>query len=330
MSWPDRAPLADHFSATSDAGGQDDQSHEVRHDAGRRHRLYVQRLQAGRATPCTQTPISRNGIPFGGRSSTTALDGHLGESPRARPLSRWVWCDLPLLQRSSGRIVVEGSRSGEADGRADNRDGPVRVTETSAHVAFVKRNEAAPISPGVGSGPLIRGIISQNVVGDSSPGGISTHSSRWYLPFLWIVFIPLVTVPSTAAITDRIAYGLPGACQLTPGFFGATAECPQATILLMLTPGLLNLVPALWLRSHHSKMRLAASWASTLGAVRLIVPAAAVLTSASGASISQSVGPFGGWTGFPNAGYGPAFTSISLMLWLATLPALWIVSRART
>ena len=37
MSWPDRARLSDHFSATSDAGGEADQSHEVRHATGRRH-----------------------------------------------------------------------------------------------------------------------------------------------------------------------------------------------------------------------------------------------------------------------------------------------------
>ena len=54
MSWPDRARLSDHFSATSEAGGEADQSHEVRHGAGRRHRLQIQRLQAGRVTPCTQ------------------------------------------------------------------------------------------------------------------------------------------------------------------------------------------------------------------------------------------------------------------------------------
>jgi len=51
MSRPDRARLADHFSATSHAGGEADQSHEVRHAARPRHRLQIQRLQAGRVTP---------------------------------------------------------------------------------------------------------------------------------------------------------------------------------------------------------------------------------------------------------------------------------------
>jgi hypothetical protein len=51
MSWPEGGPVADHhFSATSQAGGQADQSHEVRHGARHRHRPQIQRLQAGRVT----------------------------------------------------------------------------------------------------------------------------------------------------------------------------------------------------------------------------------------------------------------------------------------
>ncbi len=61
MSWRDRGRVADHFSATGHAGGEADQSHEVRHAAGRRHRLQIQRLQAGRVTPCTQTSRSAEG-----------------------------------------------------------------------------------------------------------------------------------------------------------------------------------------------------------------------------------------------------------------------------
>jgi hypothetical protein len=58
MSWRDRGRIADHFSATSHAGGEADQNHEVRQAAGRGHRLQIQRLQAGRVTPCTQTSRS--------------------------------------------------------------------------------------------------------------------------------------------------------------------------------------------------------------------------------------------------------------------------------
>jgi hypothetical protein len=51
MSWPEGGRVfADHLSATSQAGGQADQSHEVRHAARHRHRPYIQRLQAGRVT----------------------------------------------------------------------------------------------------------------------------------------------------------------------------------------------------------------------------------------------------------------------------------------
>src|SRR2546430_10592239 len=61
MSWRDRGRVADHFSATGYAGGEADQGHKVRHAAGRRHRLQIQRLQAGRVTPCTQTSRSAEG-----------------------------------------------------------------------------------------------------------------------------------------------------------------------------------------------------------------------------------------------------------------------------
>ncbi len=61
MSWLGRGRVAHHFSATSQAGGQADQSHDVRHAAGRRHRLQRQRLQAGRVTPCTKTSRSAEG-----------------------------------------------------------------------------------------------------------------------------------------------------------------------------------------------------------------------------------------------------------------------------
>jgi hypothetical protein len=61
MSWPDRARLSDHFSATSQARREADQSQEVRHGTGRRHRLQVQRLQAGRVTPCAQMGATLRG-----------------------------------------------------------------------------------------------------------------------------------------------------------------------------------------------------------------------------------------------------------------------------
>jgi hypothetical protein len=147
----------------------------------------------------------------------------------------------------------------------------------------------------------------------------------WYWPLVWIALVPIVTIPLTAVMTDRIAFGIRGACEVIPSFFGAYANCPGGVILLMLTPGLLNLVPLLWLRSVHRKTRAAATWASSLGALRLLVPAIAVLVSPAGASVS------GGfmWTGFPNAGYGPSFELISLGLWLTTFPVIWTVGRGR-
>ena len=55
-----RRPVAHHFSATSEAGGQANQCHEVRSALRHCHRPQVQRLQAGRVTPC-----ARQGRPVG-------------------------------------------------------------------------------------------------------------------------------------------------------------------------------------------------------------------------------------------------------------------------
>jgi hypothetical protein len=158
---------------------------------------------------------------------------------------------------------------------------------------------------------------SSSTVVKPSPDG------RWHWLFVWITFIPVVTIPVTAVLTDRIAYGIPGACQVTPGFFGAVPECPRTAILLMLTPGLLNLVPLWWLLSRDPKTRLAALAAGSLGLLRLVVPATAVLASQDGA---QTIGSFL-WTGFPNAGYGPPFALLGIALWLATFPTWFIVAR---
>ena len=60
--------MADHSSATSHAGGEADQSHEVRHAADRRHRLLTQRLQADLVTPCTQS-VRAGGLAVHGRQA---------------------------------------------------------------------------------------------------------------------------------------------------------------------------------------------------------------------------------------------------------------------
>jgi hypothetical protein len=144
---------------------------------------------------------------------------------------------------------------------------------------------------------------------------------RWYLPLLWILLIPVVTVPLTGFLEDRVKYHS-GLCSVTPGFFGAYASCSIGVLLLLLSPGLLNLVPLWWLRSTHPKLKAAALCATGLGALRLIVPVAAVIASPDDNPVSASPGPLG-----PSE-LVLAILAINLVLWIMTFPVMWAVSRS--
>jgi hypothetical protein len=150
--------------------------------------------------------------------------------------------------------------------------------------------------------------------------GAAAPAPRWYLPLLWILLIPIVTGPVTNFLKDRVIYHS-GLCSVTPGFFGAYASCSTVVLLLLLSPGLLNLVPLWWLRSTHPKLRAAALWATVLGALRLIVPAIAVIASPDDNTVSAAPGVFG------PSGFVLSILVISLALWFATFPVIWIVGR---
>ncbi len=144
---------------------------------------------------------------------------------------------------------------------------------------------------------------------------------RWYKPFLWILLIPIVTVPLTGFLAEPVEFHS-GLCSVTPSFFGAYATCSPGVLLLLLSPGLLNLVPLWWLRSTQPKLRAAGLWATVLGALRLIVPAAAVIASPNDNPV-HSGGLFG------PSGFTLAILAISLLLWALTFPVMWAVARSR-
>src|SRR6266567_607357 len=114
---------------------------------------------------------------------------------------------------------------------------------------------------------------------------------RWMLPFVWILFTPIATVPATLVLTNSIVSEQHSPCQVIPGFFSAVAICPKWAILLTLAPGLLNLVPIVFLVSRDRWTRLAATVATALGGLRLLVPVIAVVAMSS--TIDLSVGPLG-------------------------------------
>ena len=144
---------------------------------------------------------------------------------------------------------------------------------------------------------------------------------RWFAPLLWIALTPIITVPLTIFLAGQIGRWA-SACQVSPGFFGATANCSAGPVLLMLTPGLINIAPIWWFRRNDRKTRSAAGWASALGTLRLAVPAIAVLATPDGESMG------GGFlNGYPNAYWGLWLVVTSLVLWLMTFPVMWLVAR---
>src|SRR5947209_18992928 len=70
-----------------------------------------------------------------------------------------------------------------------------------------------------------------------------------YKPLLRILFMPIITVPATLWLTPP---GSPlGVCRnVERDLIGGSAFCPTGSLLLALSPGLLDLVPILWLSSR--------------------------------------------------------------------------------
>jgi hypothetical protein len=96
----------------------------------------------------------------------------------------------------------------------------------------------------------------------------------WKVPFLWILLIPFVTVPLSYSAWAELLSNQ--ACvELSPAANRLTVSdwsCTPQQVLLVHAPGLLNLVPGLWLFSHQRRVRLAALLATGLGAIRWIAP----------------------------------------------------------
>jgi hypothetical protein len=177
------------------------------------------------------------------------------------------------------------------------------------------------------------------------------RSSAWVLPFLWIICVPLLTVPPTALLMMQIlepiyfrAIGwvtfLPGACTEVGrldlgGGVVFQKNCPMALVLLAHGFGVLNLVPALWLRSSSHLVKAAAAVATTFGAVRLIVPMLSYLAYSweSGLPTVAKVETFWLIFFYPRD-MPPSLQSASMILWfvsvLATIPfGIWATRQER-
>jgi len=112
----------------------------------------------------------------------------------------------------------------------------------------------------------------------------------WLLAFVWILITPIVTVPVTAAVFDGLIrqpeeIGLPpndsgfgaglfegGGCNslLGPTCYEYAEFSP--TLLAFILPGLVNLLPVLWMLSSRPRARLAGVVAGLLGGIRSAIP----------------------------------------------------------
>jgi len=115
-------------------------------------------------------------------------------------------------------------------------------------------------------------------------GGRFSWPDLWWLPFLWILLIPMMTMPiqverlgSDGGFASAKAYQQ---CQLvhkSPGAFldfntVNSWRCPAEDVLATLAPGLLNLAPLLWVWWPNRRTRFAVLAATGLGAARVLVP----------------------------------------------------------
>jgi hypothetical protein len=146
----------------------------------------------------------------------------------------------------------------------------------------------------------------------------------WRWPFLWVLLVPVVTMPlqveRLGASEGFLAANVYENCDLAPGpGLTNTWKCPVECVLPTLMPGLLNLVAFLWLVSPRRKTRYAALVAGALGAVRVAVPALIYMALGSPISLRTQY-----WPG-PNES-----AAASVILWLlsvavlAVFPAIWL------
>ena len=97
----------------------------------------------------------------------------------------------------------------------------------------------------------------------------------WWVPFLWIVMSPLITVPVSGLL---IAVSLKGSSDVGLPKSADWCLCTFAygdvttVIAIFVLPGVLNLVPWIYAFSAQRRVRVAAVFAGALGLLRLALP----------------------------------------------------------
>lgn len=192
--------------------------------------------------------------------------------------------------------------------------------------------------------------------GSATTGPIAT-AAGWRFPIgplAWILLTPLATIPATAIVTAALTPSFNGryatldaleaAAAANPycsvqisfgaaailGEIGAHAVCADGYVLAALSPGLVNLLPALWLLSRWRLTQRAAILALVLGGLRFLVPAVAALALSPPADYGSVAHGFTvitpGWPwSYPNS-WNP-IPLVSAALWVATVVVYFVNRR---
>jgi hypothetical protein len=120
---------------------------------------------------------------------------------------------------------------------------------------------------------------------------------RWFWPFLWVLLIPLVTVPLSAFLQSRIT--LHEGTELGLGNGGPWAARDQA--LATFFPTFLNLAAFVWFVFGDGRTRWAALWAGLVGAAGALLPFAVILNT-------DSLGP----------------DNMHYVYWIPTVTLVWL------
>jgi hypothetical protein len=132
------------------------------------------------------------------------------------------------------------------------------------------------------------------------------HSlNRWYVPFVFLLVLPMLTGPATGVLQDRLCAGYPR----TGIGEDLRVACPTPLAVIALAPGLIGLVTLLWLRSASNVVREAAVVATVLALLRILAPSVHML--ATGPILLVGGAPFG---------LGHSF--FSPLLWYLTVLAM--------
>ncbi len=168
--------------------------------------------------------------------------------------------------------------------------------------------------------------------------------NKWSMPFWWITLTPIVTVLLSTILFSALAgyqtpaeVGLPdpaAGCDRDSWFGGfcPTYEYSEVapTIFAFVLPGLLNLLPFLWVSSTRPRVLAAGIVAGLLGVLRFSIPVVVLMLSFDRVTApgGTTYFEFAGWINFSPHGdiwfFGFLAWLGSLLVWASFLMILYI------